>query len=78
MAGTKKSAGYRIDGRVSIALDALNDKQKQDVGEVITDREHFIARTADSRSVGKNLQRRSILRAAGPVRAANHLLKGRG
>ena len=34
----RSSTGYQIDGRVSIALDALNAKQKQDVTRVITDR----------------------------------------
>ena len=51
MAVTTKSPGYRVDGRVSIALDALDDKQKQAVGGVITDRAHFLASTADSRNV---------------------------
>jgi hypothetical protein len=36
---------------LSIALDALDDKQKEDVGGVITDRDHFIASTAASRKV---------------------------
>jgi hypothetical protein len=47
----KKSPDYQVDGRVSIALDALDDKQKRAVGGVITDRDHFIASTADSRKV---------------------------
>ena len=51
MAVIKKSPGYQIDGRVSIALDALDDEQKRAVGGVITDRDHFIASTADSRKV---------------------------
>ena len=53
MAIIKKAADYRVDGRVSIALDALDDKQKQAVGGVITDRDHFIASTADRRNVRK-------------------------
>jgi hypothetical protein len=51
MAVIKKSPDYQIDGRVSIALDALDDEQKRAVGGVITDRDHFIASTADSRNV---------------------------
>jgi hypothetical protein len=51
MAVTKKTPGYQIDGRVSIALDALDDKQKQAVGGVITDRDHFLASMADSKKV---------------------------
>jgi hypothetical protein len=53
MAVTRKSPGYRIDGRVSIALDALDDKQKQAVTGVLADRARFIASTADSRKVRK-------------------------
>jgi hypothetical protein len=47
----KNSPGYQVDGRVSIALDALDDKQKQAVGGVISDRARFLASTADSRKV---------------------------
>ncbi len=49
----RSSAGYQIDGRVSIALDALNDKQKQDVTRVIADRDNFIANAANRRRVRK-------------------------
>ncbi len=49
----RSSAGYQIDGRVSIALDALNDKQKQDVTRVIADRDNFIASAANRRRVRK-------------------------
>jgi hypothetical protein len=51
MTGVKMSPGYQVDGRVSIALDALDDQRKQAVGGVITDRAHFLASTADSRKV---------------------------
>jgi hypothetical protein len=51
MAVTKTSPGFQIDGRVSIALDALDDKQKSAVGGVLTDRAHFVASTSDSRKV---------------------------
>ena len=51
MAVTNKSPGYQIDGRVSIALDALDDEQKQAVKGVLSDRAHFIASTADRRKV---------------------------
>ena len=48
MAKTKKPAQrYRVDGRVAIGLDALNDAQKKEVDEVIRDRDHFVARVAD-------------------------------
>jgi hypothetical protein len=48
MATTKKLArGYRIDERVSIALDALREKQKKAVANVIRDRDHFLAYAAD-------------------------------
>jgi hypothetical protein len=51
MAVVKNSPGYQVDGRVSIALDALDDKQKQAVGGVISDRAQFLASTADNRNV---------------------------
>jgi hypothetical protein len=51
MAVAKKSPGYQVDGRVSIALDALDNKQKEAVGGVISDRAQFLASTADSRNV---------------------------
>jgi hypothetical protein len=53
MAITKESPGYQIDGRVAIALDALDDKQKQAVAGVLADRARFVARTADRRRVRK-------------------------
>ncbi len=53
MAVMKKAPGYQVDGRVSIALDALDEKQKQAVGGVIADRAHFLASAADSRRVQK-------------------------
>jgi len=60
MAVTKKTPGYQIDGRVSIALDALDDKQKQAVGGVITDRAHFLASTADSKRVRRISEDQSL------------------
>ncbi len=51
VAFVKKLPGYQVDGRVSIALDALDDQQKQAVGGVITDRHRFLASTSDSRKV---------------------------
>jgi hypothetical protein len=53
MTVTRKSPGYRIDGRVSIALNALDEKQKQAVTGVLTDRARFVASTADRRKVRK-------------------------
>jgi hypothetical protein len=60
MAVTKKTPGYQIDGRVSIALDALDDKQKQAIGGVITDRAHFLASTADSKRVRRISEEHSL------------------
>jgi hypothetical protein len=48
---TKKSPGFRVDQRVSIALDALDDAEKQVIGEIVKDRTHFLASTADRRKV---------------------------
>jgi hypothetical protein len=42
----KSSAGYQIDDRVSIALDALDSKQQGAVGRVLSDREHFLTHTS--------------------------------
>lgn len=53
MAITRKSPGYRVDGRVAIALDALDDEQKREVTGVLADRARFIASTADRRKVRK-------------------------
>jgi hypothetical protein len=47
----KKSPGFKVDGRVSIALDALDDKQKLAVGAIITDRAHFLKSTSESGKV---------------------------
>ena len=52
MAITRKPAQrYHVDGRVAIGLDALNDAQKKAVGDVIIDRDHFLAHVADRRKV---------------------------
>jgi hypothetical protein len=48
---TKKSPGYQVDQRVSIALDALDDAEKQAIGDILKDRAHFLASTADPRKV---------------------------
>jgi len=47
----KATQRYHIDGRVSIALDALSEKQKQTVGGVLINRDRFVASTADRRKV---------------------------
>lgn len=58
---TKKPArGYYVDGRVAIALDALNDTQKKSVDEVIIDLDHFLAHTADSGKVETISKARSV------------------
>jgi len=49
----QRSPGFEIDDRVSIALDALDDKQKQALGGVLSDRDHFLASTASGRNVKK-------------------------
>ena len=78
MAVIKKSPDYQIDGRVSIALDALDDLQKQAVAGIITDRDQFIASTADSRKVRRISKNDPFYALEGPIRATNYLLKGRG
>jgi hypothetical protein len=65
---TKKPArGYHVDGRVSIALDALNDTQKRAVGEVVVDLDHFLAHTADSGKVETISKTRSVYALSVPV-----------
>ncbi len=49
----KSSDGYQIDGRVSIALDALDPKQQEAVGRVLSDREHFLDYTSRRSRVQK-------------------------
>ena len=49
----KKTSDYQVDGRVSIALDALDDKQKRAVGGLIRDRAHFLESASDSRRISK-------------------------
>jgi len=43
--------GYKIDERVAIALDALDDDQREVLHSVLRDREHFLSRAADPRNV---------------------------
>ncbi len=66
MVVSKKSPDYQVDGRVSIALDALDDLQKQAVAGVIIDRDHFIASTADSRKVRRISKNNPIYALKGP------------
>jgi hypothetical protein len=68
MAMTKKSAGgYHVDRRVSIGLDALDDAQKRAVGEVIIDRDHFLAHTVDRRNVETISKRESVYALSVPT-----------
>jgi hypothetical protein len=47
------SPGFNIDGRVSIAFDALSDRQKKIVGGLLSDRERFVAGTSERRKIRK-------------------------
>ena len=68
MAITKKPASwYHVDGRVSIALDALDEKQKKAVGKVIRDRDHFLAYAADCRKVETISKKRSVYALSVPT-----------
>ena len=51
MAIVPKPPGYKVDGRVSIALDALDETQKQAVVSVISDHDQFLASVSDRRKV---------------------------
>lgn len=54
------SQGYVVDGRVSIALDALDEKQKRVVGKAIADRDHFLAIAGDPRKVARISTRKPL------------------
>ena len=47
----KSSEGFQIDDRVSIALDALDARQKGAIGRVLSDRDHFLSHTSNRRRV---------------------------
>ena len=48
MAITRKPAQrYYVAGRVDIGLDALNDTQKKEVGDMIIDRDHLVKERED-------------------------------
>jgi hypothetical protein len=51
MTVAKKSPGYQVDLRVSIQLDALDQDEQRAILDVIQDRAHFLATTADRRKV---------------------------
>ena len=78
MAVIQKSPGYQVDRRVSIALDALDDDEKQAIGDILNDRAHFIASTADTRKVRRISKDHPLYCPQRPIRAATHLLEGRG
>lgn len=60
MAVAKNAPVYHVDGRVSIALNALDDKQKEAVANVITNRVRFLASTADRRKVRRISKEESL------------------
>ena len=49
----KSSDKFQIDDRVSIALDALDAQQKGAIGQVLSDRDHFLSHTSNRRRVRK-------------------------
>jgi hypothetical protein len=68
LAITKTPANrYHVDVRVSIALDALDEKQKKAVGKVIRDRDHFLAYAADRRKVETISKKRSVYALSVPT-----------
>ena len=68
MAMTKKPAQrYYVDRRVAIGLDALDDTQKMAVGEVIIDRDHFLAHAADRHKVETISKRGSMYALSVPA-----------
>ena len=69
----KPMQGFKIDGRVSIAMDALSNKEKKVIGGVLSDRDHFIASTSDPRKVRKLSEERTRLCAERSVGTEHHL-----
>jgi len=51
MIGVTMSPGYQVDRRVSIQLNALDQEEQQAILDIIQDRAHFLAITADRRKV---------------------------
>ncbi len=49
----KSSDAFQIDDRVAIAIDALDEQQKAAVGELLSDREHFLTHTSQRHRVRK-------------------------
>ena len=66
MSFVKKSPPYKVDGRVSIALDALDDKQKRVVGGIIIDRAHFLESTSDTRRIKRLSMERPLYSLKAP------------
>ena len=68
MAITKKPAQtYNVDQRVSIGMDALDNIQKRAVGEVIVDRDHFLAHASDPQKVETISKRGSVYSLSVPI-----------
>ena len=57
MTVTQESPGYKVDRRVSIALDALDPEEQETITAIIKDRAHFLANTADRRKVRRISQK---------------------
>jgi hypothetical protein len=54
------SKGFRVDGRVSIAMDALDGSQKRNVQRILADRDHFVACIADEGRVERLSRTRPV------------------
>lgn len=68
MASVKTSTdpGYKVDGRVSIAMDALEPAQKEAVGEILGDRSRFLASASDPGRVRRLSTTEPIYALKGP------------
>ena len=62
----KPTSNYHVDGRVSIALDALDEKNKKAISKVIRDRDHFLA-YADCGTVETISKKRSVYAVSVPT-----------
>ena len=56
----KPAQGFHIQKRVFIHLDALSEEEKRVVGDVLCDRDHFVASTSDLSKVRKISESESV------------------
>ncbi|WP_210420270.1 hypothetical protein [Aquisphaera giovannonii] len=63
---SRRSPAYQIDGRVSIALDALDERQRRAVGAMIANRDRFLESTSDPSRIRKISRTRPLYALEAP------------